>query len=225
MFFIFCYDCFKGEERSSVMVEVREESVWGMDFVYEEAIYCFSWNKTYYAGSGEFLGAWAHVVKKDSEGHVSEDVRRAVLKAAAIFRVMEMRGELNLGNVYVYSDREVLKGLVVALAERSWRGEYLGQLSGSNNFYVQEVAAILDFSLTFALELVDEARREGKIGLTGYILIPHENEVAAKQRLYERTGHRSLSVSDFGYWSCSSCGKSGDDMTNPADFECGKSAS
>mgnify|MGYP001115697881 CR=1 FL=1 len=33
-------------------------------------------------------------------------------------------------------------------------------------------------------------------------------------------GHLDLRSSDFGYWSCSICGKRGDDYTHPKDFEC-----
>jgi len=33
-------------------------------------------------------------------------------------------------------------------------------------------------------------------------------------------GHLGMSESDFGWWSCSVCGKRGDDWTNPEDFEC-----
>lgn len=202
------------------MVELREEFVWGMDFVYSGEKYSFSWAKSYDADSGVLLGAWAGVVKQGSEERVSEDVRRAVFNAAAVFRVMELRAETNFNSLSLLSDREVIKRLVVEFAERSWEGDYLGQLSGSNSLYVQELAEILGLSLSSVLPLVDELRAEGRVGLTGYIFIPHEAEVASKQRLYESTGHRSLSVSDFGYWACSSCYQSGDEMTDPADFKC-----
>lgn len=37
---------------------------------------------------------------------------------------------------------------------------------------------------------------------------------------YQQTGHSMLSVSDFGWWSCKSCKRNGDDWTSPEDFPC-----
>jgi hypothetical protein len=39
---------------------------------------------------------------------------------------------------------------------------------------------------------------------------------------FKKTGHHALNVSDFGYWSCSACGKRGDDWMAPEDYECVK---
>ena len=37
---------------------------------------------------------------------------------------------------------------------------------------------------------------------------------------YQRTGHSMLNVSDFGWWSCGSCKRRGDDWTSPEDYPC-----
>lgn len=202
------------------MVKVREESVWSMDFVYAGETYSFSWNKGYDSKSGDFLGAWAKTVKQGSENErISEDIRVSLLKAASVFRVMEITAEISLKDFYMIDNEKILN-LIVELAERSWRGEYLGQMSGNNNLYVQDIAEIFDITMSHAVSLVDKVNAEGKVGMSGYILIPYSFEEASKKNLYESTGHRSLSFSDFGYWACSYCLTSGDDTSSPSDFSC-----
>ncbi|MGO1566138.1 MAG: hypothetical protein ACTHX5_15015, partial [Brevibacterium aurantiacum] len=73
-------------------------------------------------------------------------------------------------------------------------------------------------ALTFpAIELLSNEQR---IALNGMILWDWQNIGDSRARTHKRTGHWALTVSDFGYWACSACGKRGDDYEDPAAVEC-----
>lgn len=167
---------------------------------------------------------------KDGVSADNSDVNTsAAVEAARAYRMTQLKNEYGLVNpgFEFYSNRTAkLKEIILALAQRSWGSEYLGQYHYSW-FYIQDVAAALDIEMTEAISLVDELMDEEKIGLNGFILIPHEDYIKTFEFLESKYGHKRLSISDFGYWHCSFCGASGEpeDETSPKDFACVKPSS
>jgi hypothetical protein len=109
---------------------------------------------------------------------------------------------------------------ILELFNRSREGEYLGQAANNDLLYVQDVAAIFDEPMGDTLSTVAELIEEGKIGLNGMIFTTNEAYERTFEHYREANGHRRLTASDFGYWSCAACGSFGDEWDDPADTPC-----
>lgn len=176
----------------------------------------------------EYRVIWQHISRKDANGvgehwivvekdgkEVREDgdLARA---AAQTYRQLQVRGEYKFPDFIDYANnideypekrKERLKEIILDLFERVQKGEYLGQYN-NELIYVQEVQRILDEHDT--LSLVDELVAENRLGLNGMILTTAEASNAAFKYWEENTGHKRLSVGDWGYWGCAFCGAHGD---------------
>lgn len=167
------------------------------------------------------MGYWLNVVHPGSENSFTDYdalfTEKGVREAAVAFRVNQLQVALDPFSVTT----ENLKETIVNLFQRSRQGEYLGQYSNSN-LYIQDVARILDYPVNMVHDLVDELIKEKRIGVTGAILIPFEAYEEAFVSWFEATGHRKLTVSDWGYWSCGFCGQHGEpeDNLTPAQVPC-----
>jgi len=180
----------------------------------------YSWKEFFYE-DGDSMGYWGVLFDAESGEELNLDYAEAgkFNAAASAFRVSEIQSKINLNSVEM-SKKDARKNKILEFFEDSQKGKYLGQKSNNATFYVQDAAELLRISLKSAIDYVNELIKEEKIGLNGLILIPYEDYAREKTIVRKETGHKSISISDFGWWSCSSCGKGGDDWTNPKDFKC-----
>lgn len=208
----------------SEIIELLGPNDWTMGLSFGELQVEFRWRELSY--DGRTIGHWGKIV----DPATGEEIRfeqgkdwqeQAIRNAVAAFRIEELRQELGLDNsISFMTDEEVRKATVLDLFERSERGEYLGQLSNQQLFYVQNLAAILEMDMRQARDLVDGLCAEGKLGLNGMILIPNAQQEAAFASWQKSTGHRRLTMGDFGSWGCSACGSWGDEYDDPKAVAC-----
>lgn len=204
------------------IIEVPGPNDWTLGLSFEGLQVEFRWRELSYQGRS--MGHWGRIfdAATGEELYFNRSDERwrelAIQRTAATLRIAQLREELKLDQSLPFrTDPEFRKSLILELFERSQRGEYLGQLTGQQLFYVQEVAEIFG---TTMLDHIDELSAEGKIGLNGMILIPHEDQEEAFESWEKSTGHRRITVGDFGNWGCSACGQWGDEQDDPRDFEC-----
>lgn len=200
---------------------------WTMGLSYGDLQVEYRWRDYIYEGKS--VGYYGSLVDlATGEGLLNSSAEEwlvsALKTAAASFRRVEIRSSLDTNSIEFAVNKDHRKRVALELFERSQRGEFLGQASHNELFYVQDLAAILDQPMSTTLELVHELVGEGKLGLNGMILIPFEDQEDAFESLKQSTGHLRLSLGDFGYWGCEACGKFGDEYDNPRDFECSPAA-
>lgn len=207
------------------IIEVPGPNDWTMELSFDGLHVEFRWRELSYEGRS--IGHWGRIfdVATGDELYFNRSDERwrelAIQKAAATLRIAQLRRELKLDQSLPFRiDREFRKSLILELFERSQRGEYLGQLTGQQLLYVQEVAEIFGTAMGDMLDHIDELSAEGKIGLNGMILIPNGEQEAAFASREKSTGHRRITVGDFGNWVCSACGRWGDEYDDPKDFPC-----
>lgn len=163
------------------------------------------------------------VSKNGAEHEDRDDLNtRAVIEAAHAYRIRQLHLEYGLDDsmFIVRKDRrERLKEVILDLAERSWKDEFLGQyLFGF--LYTETVVEIL--KARDGYELISELIAEKKLGLNGAILISYEEyaeNFAAQER---RTGHKKISFNDQGDWYCDFCKLEGDSQAGEksTDYPC-----
>lgn len=151
---------------------------------------------------------------------IGYDVRSGFVKLASAYR----RDQVEIVHKMNVLGSDDIKAAVMELFVRSQDGEYLGQATGNENLYVQDVAALLDLDMQFIMPFVDELVEEARVGLYGLILVPNEKYEENFEHWEKTTGHKRLDVGDFGNWYCSVCGKSGfndgPDEPSPSDVPC-----
>lgn len=207
------------------IIEVPGPNDWTLGLSFEGFQVEFRWRELSYQGRS--MGHWGRIfdAATGDELYFNRSDERwrelAIQRTAATLRIAQLREELKLDQSLPFRiDPEFRKSLILELFERSQRGEYLGQLTGQQLFYVQELAEIFGTTMRDMLDHIDELDSEGKIGLNGMILIPHEDQEEAFDHWEKSTGHRRITVGDFGNWGCSACGQWGDEQDDPRDFEC-----
>jgi hypothetical protein len=188
------------------------ENKWSLKLSFDNKNYLYEWSE--YFHEGKSFGYFAKVLDEETRKELRYTPEsEAVIKAAVAFRVSQIREETKNS----IPENGKSKKLILEYAERARNGEFLGQYN-DQTLFVQEVAKLLDFSFSYTFDFVQELIQEQKIGLNGNILIPYEDYIATFTYLYKRTGHKLLSVSDWGYWGCQACSKHGDpDDPNTAD--------
>ncbi len=144
---------------------------------------------------------------------------QAVEQAARSYRQFQLRQEFQK-DIRSLITTEGRKRFILELFERAQEGVYLGQPSNQSYFYVQTIAKLMAWDFGSTRDLVDELVAEGRVGLTGMILIPFEEQEDTFERTGKATGHGRITIGDWGNWYCSACGQSGDEMDNPRDFPC-----
>lgn len=147
-------------------------------------------------------------------------LKDGLIAAASSLRRREVRKDIDTNGFEWHSSEEPKKEKILELFHRSEQGEYLGQFSSNQNLYVQDLAAILDLGFARTRDLVDELVAEGKLGLDGMILVSSEHYEDSFRYWEEKTGHRRLTVGDWGPWGCAACGQTGDEYEDPSDYPC-----
>lgn len=185
--------------------------------IHEEKDYIAAWVLCY--NKGEDVGSRVmplHYVS-DLNGNEIEhwDTERAVKIKVMQFRAEQLREELKLGDSI--PDSDTLRNIF----QRVWDGEWMGQFDVGNRLYVSELATLLNLSMSDMGPVIEELKesRIADIIPSTAIFGPPNDEYYSFDG-HEVHGHLKLVSSDFGYWSCRSCGRSGDDMDNPEDVPC-----
>jgi hypothetical protein len=197
---------------------LRGEVKWYVKLDYYGSEYLAAWVLYYSVADGHELGYWFMTYKNGEELSNFNDEGKMILNAARSLRESEVRSQYDTNKLH---DAEYLSDTVLDLFNRHLNGEFIGQTSGS--LYTQNIAWILNISESSAINVVDMLRREKKIGLTGLILIPFEQDEGNRKYLESISGHKDFDRSDFGdWWSCRACGSMGDweDGNKPSDFPC-----
>lgn len=184
----------------------------------------YVWREEFSQDGKSSIGHWGYLVDPSTgeDLRLDETVEKPFKAAASAFRVSQLRLELKvreISNLFESRDKAFAEK-ILELFERNQSGDYLGQSSNNDLFYVQDAAKILDLSMKQVLSIVDQLVNDGKLGLNGMILVPHEDYTAAFTYWEEATGHKRLSVGDFGNWFCAHCNRHGDEYENPVDFPC-----
>jgi hypothetical protein len=180
---------------------------WKLELTFDGITYLYEWYEAYYKDNP--MGYFSRITLSDTGETISNnDMAKAVSNAAIAFRVEQVKAEQKDLDIALRRP-DALKNLIMHYVERSQKGEFLGQFN-NQNFYVQNVAALMDLPMSYASDLVFELIQEKRVGLTGNIFITYEEYAEDRRRAYEDTGHKSFFASDWGYWSCGACGNSGD---------------
>lgn len=194
---------------------------WSMRMSFDGVNYEYSWQESFYKDKS--MGYYGIITNIDTgenlHGSSQEWIEQAISHAASVFRQTQLRNEKTETRRSLSLAHDVSEK-ILKFYERSTTGEYLGQRSNNELFYVQDVASLLDMPMQYVLKTIDEMIKTGKIGLNGMILIPYEQYAETFRQLEKSTGHKQISISDFGWWSCVACGQNGDDYTNPKDYKC-----
>ena len=154
---------------------------------------------------------------------------KAVIEAVIAYRAIQLREEYNIAKARfaneVESYSKAAKDMIVALAERSWAQEYVGQYNNVN-LYLETVAYILEEPLGQISRWVGELIDEKRIGLNGAILISYENYEASRLRQEAFTGHKEYDSTDSGDWGCGYCGAHAwaEEGVDPHSMPCSKDA-
>lgn len=192
------------------MYEVKYTPKWSADVSVGDRAGTAVW----YRYEVEETGLVDYALRMEAAGSDYQD--RELLKAAVEVRREELRAELALPDP---DEVEQVGDLIMDLYTRSQEGEFVGQLRGGM-LYVFDVAELLKCRVADVFPAVERLFDQERIALNGMILWDWEEIERQRQLAFKRTGHRALSQSDFGYWSCASCGKHGDDYTDPEDYPC-----
>ena len=86
--------------------------------------------------------------------------------------------------------------------------------------FIQYAGEILGWRDDFMWEVAKELAERKLFLLNGFIVEPWHDRTSEYLAAEERTGHSRISWSDFGYWHCEDCKKSGDPQDDPADYPC-----
>lgn len=190
------------------MATLRRTPLWQADVTIDGTTRTVMWDRIEVDPSGLVT----HMLELDDGSRDS-----AYLEAACELRRDQLRAELSIPPL---EDLRALADFIESLYLRSMEGEFVGQRD-EKLLYVQQVASLVGCdapALLFpAIELLSNEQR---IALNGMILWDWQNIGDSRARTHKRTGHWALTVSDFGYWACSACGKRGDDYEDPAAVEC-----
>lgn len=158
----------------------------------------------------------AVLVVTDLEGNPLQGPIEKVAKLAAIsFRVAQIQQELGI------TDKVTDDKLIFKLLERAWNNEWMGQFDSGRLLYFSSLADLLNIPMDDVWTLVDElvTARKADILPSSWILVAPEGDTP-RNGTEEYLGHKELSMSDFGWWSCSACNQSGDDYSDPQDYTC-----
>lgn len=182
----------------------------GNDYI---AAWVLCYNKLEVVGSAVMPLLFA----SDVEGREIKDwdTERAVKLAAMKFRAEQLREELHLGNTVPNS------ATLRDIFSRVWAGEWMGQFDVGNHLYISELAVILGLEMKDMGPVIKELKesRIADIAPSTAIFVAPTDYLYSFDG-YETLGHLKLIPSDFGPWSCRSCGRFGDDMDDPEDVPC-----
>lgn len=196
---------------------------WAMQFVYNGDITDVAWcqitsTTNNFADYGVRIRVNG-VIVDDRENQESFEVAKTLRKQEVYKELLEGKKADILGDTSFYN-RDDIADATETLWKRASTGEFVGQFN-SSMIYVQEVASILGIHMSKVLEAIDGILvPQKRIGLNGMILTTWESQEGERAFLEEKYGHKNMSLSDFGYWGCSACGKHGDDYDNPKDYPC-----
>lgn len=200
--------------------------LWAMSFSYQGDTTDVSWCHLSTVDTSNEYTDYGLRIRVNGDSVDLDDNWRAY-NAAKALRIPEVRemllSEINPNGLMSYfSSREDIAAAIKLIFAKVSAGEFLGQSRGTI-IYVQNVAEILDFSVSIVLDVINDIlipRKE--IGLNGMILSTWESQEEGRLSWEKHTGHKDLTVSDFGSWRCHYCGKhgDGDDRERPKDVTC-----
>jgi hypothetical protein len=199
------------------MVKLIEEPVWTFSATADVHQHDIIWMKvTQEDGSHP-----SYLLFAESEGkRVRLEEISEFVKAASAYRIAQLQKQyawnLTTGEWHGYH-----KDCIVELWKRSRKGEYLGQTT-SHQLYLQTVTAILSLDFGTVVDMTDELVEEGRIGVTGSILISHAAYLCEKQAEEDETGHKDFGGTEWD-WSCGYCGAKGEFAAgepSPEDIAC-----
>lgn len=199
--------------------------LWAMQYKYNNEVVDVAWCRVHSTNS-DFAD---YTVRIRVNREIVDNYRnKHLFDTANTLRKHEVRNQLlSEREVSTFGETFFKKEDIADATEKLWKragsGEFVGQFN-STMIYVQEIAEILNLEMPKVLKVIDEIMiPQKRIGLNGMILTSWESQEEARISLERSTGHKNLSMSDFGYWGCSACGKHGDDYENPKDYSCVKS--
>lgn len=194
--------------------KITHETVWSTEVAADGHRGLVTWTKV--SSSAGFVDFRLQVEdpQRSSEA-LPGSVKEQLMVEAINQRTAWVRSELPR----LTGDLQQLADVVYSLFERSLANEFVGQRFGGL-LYVQDVAQILGMPVRDLWPVIEMLSGQHRLGLNGMLLWSWDEVNESRKREQQRTGHKALSSSDFGYWSCAACGKNGDDWTTPEDYPC-----
>jgi hypothetical protein len=178
-----------------------------------------SWVELYHASEIEnSTSIPAVLVVTDLEGNpVTHQIEKPAKLAAISLRVAQIQQELGI------TDKVTDDELIFKLLERAWNNEWMGQFDSGRLLYFSELADLLNIPMGDIWPIVDElvTARKADVLPSSWILVAPKGDTP-RRGTEEYLGHKELSMSDFGWWNCSYCNQSGDDYSDPQDYNCSK---
>ena len=193
---------------------MTNEHNWEFTITTPEGTYTFTW-KEYRNRNNQSLGYMGTVTTPDNQP-VPHHITAAVKTAAATYRQHTLTN-LPAEPYGGYDQKETFLNLF----NRAQQGEYVGQ--ENNGLYIQNVCTLLAINpWDIGTDIVNELIAEKQIGVYGMILIPYEQYAENFKNWEKKTGHKQLTMGDWGTWYCHTCGNQGDEQENPQDTPCQK---
>jgi hypothetical protein len=177
---------------------------------YEGDTWLAEWASFIIHDGSESHDRWLKVSRKEEDGTRTDiddiheeysDHRETIVKLLAAKRIKEIQAEYGIPSTDL-DELNVTEQILV----RAWAGEWMGQLRNSYYFFIDTVGEILNKDFLEAAKIIKTLNSQKKAGLNGFIIVPWEEEEEAFQSWEKSTGHKKLSVSDIGGWSCQHCG-------------------
>lgn len=188
------------------MSKLLEQILWAKTLTYEGEEYEVRWRKVGYTAES-LLKSDAYLQvrhAKDANQDITDEAEKFLLTNIRETRIAELQQELNITKPT--HDPEVAWSII----QRVWAQEYMGQWSNSYFFMHFELAAIMKLDELEAMVVVENLHSKQLVGFNGAIIVPFEVELEAFSYWEKMTGHKRLTMSDFGYWRCDYCGNGGD---------------
>lgn len=192
---------------------------WKLGLTFDNKEYLFEWYEYIHEGKSFGYCKNVTVVGEEDQPRNSTEVELVVTAAEAL-RTAQVRNEIKADFIF---EKEEIKEAILRYFDRASKGEYLGQPTGGL-LYVGNIADILSFPVGYVRDFVEDLIEDKRIGLNGDILIPYKDYMETFKYWFDKTGHKRLTVSDFGGWYCTECGQvgSGDESetSDPKKFPC-----
>lgn len=186
---------------------------WSCEISYGDHLYQVGWICYFPKDKEESpYGHWLLVWKNGEKVDDMSDQGRMIMESVSALRANELKHPRNSSP----SETEILDRFV-HLADKALNGEFIGQRSLT---YLNDIGRVLGIPEYLAIEYGYKLRDQGKIGLSGFILISPERDAESRRRLEARTGHKDYDMSDMGeMWWCRYCGNKADLREGPSPQE------
>lgn len=201
---------------------------WEIEIIHDSIHYLVVWVVYTDPDNGYMQGNLdTFIITEEGANNLSDRKNEtSIIAAAKALRWAEIQSDqIKVNNIEVLttSRLHVIEKLVENIFNRSQAAEFVGQNGASVHY--QEVAKIIGYPEREVYKAVQNLAKEGKMGLSGNVLISPELFEENYEYSLKNTGHKGYESSDTGgLWHCKICGAEGwhedPNGSKPKDIPC-----